>query len=97
MPLPESRQRKSIRVYSRPGCHLCEQLIDELLPLIRGRLDLEVRNVDSRPEWKLKYGISVPVVQHDGEIVCQYHLDTAAIRAILASLPAVGAHSSANE
>ena len=32
----------AISVYSRQGCHLCEQLIEELLPLIRGRLDLEV-------------------------------------------------------
>ena len=84
MSLPESQ----IYVYSRQGCHLCELLIEELAPLIRGRLDLEVRDVDTRPDWKLKYGISVPLVEYDGRPVCQYHLDTGAIRAILEDLPA---------
>jgi hypothetical protein len=35
----------------------------------------------------LKYGIRIPVVEYDGETVCQHHLDTAAIRAILQTLP----------
>ena len=89
MPLSESSgQRGRIYVYSRPGCHLCELLMEELAPLIRGRLDLEVRNIDSRPEWKLKYGVRIPLVEYDGQTVCQYHLDTAAIHAILDRLPA---------
>lgn len=86
MPLPESRERDRIYVYSRPGCHLCEQLIEELMPLIRGRLDLEIRDIDTRPEWKLEYGIRIPLVEYEGETVCQYHLDKAAIRAILDGL-----------
>ena len=42
---------KSLRVYSRRGCHLCEVLIRELKPLIEGRLELEVRDIDTNPEW----------------------------------------------
>ena len=76
-----------IRVYSRPGCHLCELLIEELLPLIRGHLELEVVDIDTRPEWLLKYGVRIPVVEYDGQTVCQYHLDTAAIRSILGAPP----------
>ena len=87
MPLPDSGTGGRIYVYSRPGCHLCELLIDELTPLIRGRLELEVRDIDTRPEWKLKYGIRIPVVEYQGETVCQHHLDDAAIRAILDGLP----------
>ena len=87
MPLPESRETGRIRVYSRPGCHLCELLIDELLPLIRGRLDLEVIDIETRPELTITYGIRIPVVEYDGQTVCQYHLDVAAIRSILSTLP----------
>ncbi len=76
-----------IRVYSRSGCHLCEILIEELLPLIRGRLDLEVLDIDSRPEWTEEYGTRIPVVQYAGRTICQYTLDSDAIRSILASLP----------
>jgi len=87
MSVPESSDRGRIRVYTRSGCHLCELLIEELLPLIRGRLELEVLDIDTSPEWSLKYGIRIPVVEYDGKAVCQHHLDTAAIRAILQTLP----------
>jgi hypothetical protein len=87
MALPETGDSGKIRVYSRPGCHLCELLIDELLPLIRDRLELEVIDIESRPELRLKYGIRIPVVEYDGQTVCQYHLDAAAIRTILSNLP----------
>ena len=87
MTVPESDEQRRILVYSRPGCHLCELLIDELLPLIRGRLELEVLDIESRPEWKLQYGVRIPVVEYAGETVCEHHLDTAAIRAILQALP----------
>ena len=85
--LPESRQAGRIRVYSRPGCHLCELLIEELLPLIRGHLDLEVIDIDTRPELTIQYGIRIPVVEYAGQTVCQHHLDGAAIRSILSKLP----------
>lgn len=78
----------SIRVFSRPGCHLCEQLVEELLPLVRGRLEVEVVDVQSRPDWEQEYGLRIPVVEFDGQFVCQYHLDQGAIRRILEKLPA---------
>ena len=87
MPLPESGEAGQIRVYSRQGCHLCELLIDELLPLIRGRLALDVIDIDTRPALTIKYGIRIPVVEYDGQTVCQHHLDVAAIRHILSTLP----------
>ena len=77
----------SIRVYSRPGCHLCEKLVEELLPLVRGRLRVEVVDIDSRPDWKRKFGIRIPVVEYCGQTVCQYTLDVDGIREILAELP----------
>ena len=33
---------------SRQDCHLCEVLIEELLPMIEGKLALEVRDIDTR-------------------------------------------------
>lgn len=87
MSLPESNEGRRIRVYSRPGCHLCELLVDELMPLIRGRLEFEIVNIDESPELTLKYGTLIPLVEYDGETVCNFHLDSAAIRAILRTLP----------
>ncbi len=78
---------KSIEVFSRQGCHLCEQLIEELLPLVSGRLELVVHDIDSRESWLLDYDTEIPVVKYDGELVCKYHLDRDAIARILSSLP----------
>ena len=66
-------------VYSRRGCHLCEVLLGELEPLIRGRARITVRDVDDRPEWRVAYGERVPVVHCDGEDICQYNLDRQAV------------------
>lgn len=68
-----------VHVYSRRGCHLCELLIEELMPLVRGAVQLEVRDVDSRPRWRKKHGDRVPVVEIDGRYVCHYRLDQEAV------------------
>jgi len=72
-----------LQVYSRPGCHLCEQLVEQLQPMIRGRAKIEVLNIDSRSTWSEKYATRIPVVEIDGHYVCQYHLDKDAINAAL--------------
>ena len=72
-----------LRVYSRRGCHLCEDLIEQLLPLLDGRLELEVCDIDTRNDWREQYDTRVPVVEYDGELVCQYHLDRDAIARVL--------------
>lgn len=76
---------KTLTVYSRQGCHLCEVMIDELLPLIRGRFEIVVHDIDSREDWKRKYDTRIPVLEYDGEQICQYHLDRGAITRILSN------------
>ena len=55
-----------IRVYSRRGCHLCEILIESLLPLVRGSLEVEIIDIDTRPEWREelaeRFGCDVEVI-----------------------------------
>jgi len=71
-------------VLSREYCHLCDDLLAGLRQL-QGRydFDIEVVDVDSRPELEARWGDKVPVVL-DGEIeVCHYHLDPAAVEARL--------------
>lgn len=79
---------KTIDVYSRRGCHLCEQLLEELLPLVRERLEVVVHDVDTRDDWQAAYDTRVPVVEFDGEFVCQYRLDRDALARILSRIAA---------
>jgi len=76
---------KSLHIYSRQGCHLCEQMIEELLPLVGGRVQIVVHDIDTREDWRSKYATRIPVLEYDGELVCQYHLDPDALAQILSS------------
>jgi predicted thioredoxin/glutaredoxin len=80
-----------IHYYSRKGCHLCEVMLEELLPLIRGRADIEMRDIDTVVEWREKYDIRIPVIEYDGELVSAYPLDYDAIRVMLAEIAENGA------
>ncbi len=64
-----------VEVFSREGCHLCEVLIEALLVLLRGRAEVRVNDIDSRPDWLQKYDIRVPVVELEGAVLCEYSLD----------------------
>ena len=66
-------------VYSRRDCHLCELLLEEMEPLIRGQAHITVRDVDDDPAWCAVYGERVPVVRCDGDDICQYNLDRQAV------------------
>ncbi|MGI9202995.1 MAG: glutaredoxin family protein [Woeseiaceae bacterium] len=83
MTLQTESPADTITVYSRAGCHLCELLVDALLPLVRGQLRVDVVDIDSRPEWQEAYDTRIPVVEYDSNFVCQYTLDVAAIQRIL--------------
>jgi len=76
-----------IHYYSRRGCHLCELMLGELLPLIRGKVEIEYRDIDSQPKWREKYNVRVPVIEYDGQLISEYPLDYGAIRAILSRIP----------
>ncbi|MDJ0711995.1 MAG: glutaredoxin family protein [Woeseiaceae bacterium] len=73
----------ALKVYSRQGCHLCEVLIEELLPLVAGKLELEVCDIDSNPDWHERWVADIPVVEYEDQVVCMHFLDRDAITGIL--------------
>lgn len=71
-------------VYSRIGCHLCEDLLQQLA-LLQKAHDFKVYevDVDSCPQLIEQYGSQVPVVTCEDEQICHYFLDQAAILQVL--------------
>ncbi len=57
-----------VTVYSRHGCHLCENAVNTLEGM-RGELafTIEVIYIDGNPELERVYGHEVPVIHIDGE------------------------------
>lgn len=76
---------REVVVYSRRGCHLCEELLTSVEPLCRGRAELIVRDVDTDPTWVDAYGADVPILLVDGVEVCRHRLDVPAFSAALGS------------
>lgn len=75
---------KTLRLYSRPNCHLCEHLEAALAPLIAGRARLEVIDIDGDLELKRRFGLRIPVLAGGGRELCGHPLDVAAVEGYLA-------------
>ncbi|MBT8090885.1 MAG: glutaredoxin family protein [Gammaproteobacteria bacterium] len=78
----------ALQVYSRQGCHLCDLLVEELLGLVGNTLVVEVRDIDSRPDWQTKYDVRVPVVEYEDRLISEYPLDRGAVSRLIKALPA---------
>ena len=77
---------RTLILYSRPGCHLCEDLAAQLLPLLRGRATLEIVDVDQSVTLERRYGLRIPVLA-DGDVeLSSYPLDRERVERHLASL-----------
>jgi Glutaredoxin-like domain (DUF836) len=72
-------------LYSRPGCHLCEDMLAALgaTPAAAG-VPVGVRDVDQDPQVRARYGHKIPVLLLDGELVCHGRLDAAELHKALA-------------
>jgi glutaredoxin len=73
-------------VYSRPGCHLCEEAMLTLRRL-QSELGFGLQELDITLDEAMHraYFERIPVVALDGEELCEYFLDEALVRERLES------------
>lgn len=69
-------------VYSRPGCHLCEEAIEGLVALHQEgyRFDLHEIDIESDELLMRRHLERIPVVEIDGVVASELLLDRTAIR-----------------
>lgn len=79
-------------VYSRPGCHLCEEAIEQIIALHEEgyRFNLHEIDIESDDLLLRRYLERIPVVEVDGLEVSELALDRAGLAA---RLDTVGAWS----
>lgn len=76
-----------LTVYSRNYCHLCEEMIAGLRLLQAGfRFELDIVDVDSRPELELRYGDKVPLLARGDTEICHHRFEPAVISDYLAKI-----------
>lgn len=71
---------KKLTLYSRPGCHLCEELEAEVLEMLGGRaVTIETVDISDDPGLERRFGVRIPVLA-DGETeLSAYPLDRARV------------------
>jgi glutathione S-transferase len=79
-----------VRLYARPDCHLCDEARAGLERLRAEGLDFELEEVDIDADDGLhaRFLERIPVVEVDGEVISELHLDADGLRARLDTLSA---------
>lgn len=68
-------------LYVREGCHLCDQFLVELSVDLGPAIErLAVVDVDRDPDLASRFGLRVPVLEIDGEVLCEGFYDGAGVR-----------------
>ena len=72
-------------LYTRPGCHLCERALEQLVALHAEGYRFALREVDIESDEGLLRRMleRIPVVELDGEVVSELILDQTSVRARL--------------
>ncbi len=74
-------------LYSRPYCHLCEDMF-QALERLKAEFDFAVRvvDIDDDPELERRFGEVVPVLAHGERELARTRLDEGALRVYLSRL-----------
>jgi glutaredoxin len=67
---------KTVTVYSRSGCHLCEIAIDRINSVINDyKFTLDIVLIDQNSELEKEFGEQVPVILIDNKIHDYWRVD----------------------
>ena len=74
-----------LTLYSKPGCHLCDEmksLVHRVMALQAGVRDmnLDVVDISTDPDLGDRYGLEIPVLLIDGKKVAKYRISEEDLR-----------------
>ena len=72
---------RDVTIYSRPGCHLCEEAKAQIAPLLKefGARLTEI-NIDEDPDLRARYDYDVPVIFLGARKAAKHRVDVAQFR-----------------
>lgn len=75
---------RDLTLYSRPGCHLCDEMKKQIAPLVAHfHANLREVNIDADPILRQLYNEEVPVLFLGSRKVAKYSVDIEQLRAQL--------------
>ena len=75
----------ALTIYSRPGCHLCDEMkavvgrVAQTIPL-----SLEEIDISTDPELETRYGLEIPVLLVEGKKAAKYRIEEEELARVLA-------------
>lgn len=88
-PPPPRAATDAVVIYSRPGCHLCEDALTALTALLRQRAAsgrrapaIVQRDITTDPQWEREFLVTIPVIDVGGHRL-ELATSPARIRALL--------------
>jgi hypothetical protein len=77
-------------LYTRPGCHLCDEMKAEIARASLPRYELREVNIDTDPALVERFGQSIPVLAIGGHVAFKARLTRAELERKFARLAAGG-------
>ena len=81
-----------LRIYSRPGCHLCE-VMKEVVERVARQVPVTIQEVDisADPSLETEYGAEIPVLFVNGRKAAKYRITERELLRVLQARPASAA------
>ena len=83
----------ALTIYSRPGCHLCEEMKALVERVARAQTPpptIEIVDISTDPDLEARYGVEIPVLMINGTKAAKYRVTEEALKRILEGLRAKG-------
>lgn len=78
-------------IYSREDCHLCELAHETLAEYSEYLPEIEEIDIDTDPQLQAEFGVSIPVVEIDGQIRFRGRVDEVLLQRLIEGTPPAGA------
>ena len=77
-----------LTLYSRPGCHLCDEMkavIQRASRTVDASITVEEIDISTDPELEARYGLEIPVLLVDGRKAAKYRVTEDELTRLLAA------------
>jgi len=73
-----------LTMFSRDGCHLCEDMFEQLTALQQDYdFQINVIDISGDPHLEDQFGQKVPVLTYQDKEICHYYLDVANFKSLM--------------
>ncbi len=82
-PTQPGRRFQTVRVYSREGCHLCDEAVELLNSYSAYLPEIQEIDIDTNSDLKAQFDVDVPVVEIDGKVRFKGRVSESLLRRLL--------------